>query len=187
MAALNPTTRVVRWLQALLDVTGWRRPALVPADIAADAALGLASAGMRSASTVELASAAGRPNVLLDVALRHIDDTAAPLAARISAVEALGTLGTARAHDVLARLSRRNDELARRARLVTERRRRGVLLSERELEVVRLASEGLTNRQIAERLTLSQHTIARHVANARAKLGAANRAEAAAKIEEMDV
>ena len=53
--------------------------------------------------------------------------------------------------------------------------------------MVRFASEGLTNQQIAERLSLSPHTIARHVANARAKLGAANRAEAAAKFEEMKV
>ena len=186
-AALNPTTRVVRWLSALLEATGWRRPSLVPADIAADAALGMASAGMRSAAIVEFASASGRPNVLLEVAMRHIEDTAAPLDARIAAVEALGTLGTARAHEVLARLGRRNDELARRARLVGERRRRGVVLSEREVEVVRLASEGLTNQLIAERLSLSPHTIARHLANARAKLGAANRAEAAAKLEEMQV
>jgi DNA-binding NarL/FixJ family response regulator len=92
-----------------------------------------------------------------------------------------------RAHDVLERLARRNDELGRRARLVGARRRPNVGLSERELEVVRLAAEGLTNRQIAERLSLSQHTIARHVANARAKLGAANRAEAAAKFEEMKI
>jgi DNA-binding NarL/FixJ family response regulator len=145
----------------------------------------MASAGLRSAAIVEFASAAGRPNVLLEVAMRHIDDTAAPLAARIASVEALGTLGTARAHEILARLGRHNDELARRARLVTERRRRGVVLSEREIEVVRFASEGQTNQQIAERLSLSRHTIARHVANARAKLGAANRAEAAAKFEEM--
>jgi DNA-binding NarL/FixJ family response regulator len=142
---------------------------------------------MRSAAIVEFASAAGRPNVLLEVAMRHIDDTSAPLAARIAAVEALGTLGTARAHEVLARLARHTDELARRARLVTDRRRRGVVLSERELDVVRHASEGLTNQQIAERLSLSPHTIARHLVNARAKLGAANRAEAAAKFEEMKV
>lgn len=187
MAALNPTSQVVRWLARLLETTGWRRPALVPAEIAADAALGLASAGARGEAIVEFASAAGRPNILLDVALRHVDDTTAALDARISAVEALGTLGTVRAHDVLERLARRNDELGRRARLVGARRRPNVGLSERELEVVRLAAEGLTNRQIAERLSLSQHTIARHVANARAKLGAANRAEAAAKFEEMNI
>ena len=186
LAALNPTPRIGRWLAVLLEVTGWRRPVLVPPEIAADAALGLASLGLRGGAIVELASAAGRPNILLDVALRHVDDTAAPLEARLAAVEALGTLGTTRAGEVLARLGRRNDELGRRARLVSERRRR-TGLSEREVEVLQLAGEGLTNREIAERLSLSQHTIARHLANARAKLGAANRTEAAVMLEELEV
>ena len=141
---------------------------------------------MRGEGVVELASAAGRPNILLDVALRHIDDTAATLKSRVAAVEALGTLGTSRAGEVLGRLARRNDELGRRARIVSERRRRtGV--TDREIEVVQLAGRGLTNREIADKLSLSQHTIARHVANARAKLGAANRTEAAVKLEELEV
>ena len=65
-------------------------------------------------------------------------------------------------------------------------RRRRTGLSEREVEVLQLAGTGLTNRDIAERLGLSQHTIARHLANARAKLGASNRTEAAMKLEELD-
>jgi DNA-binding CsgD family transcriptional regulator len=186
IAALNPSIRSARWLSALLETTGWRRLVLVPPEVAADAALGLASLGLRGQAIVELASAAGRPNVLLDVALRHVDDTAAPLLSRLAAVEALGTLGTSRAGEILARLARRNDELGRRARLVSQRRRR-TGLTEREVEVLRLAGAGGTNRDIAERLSLSQHTIARHLANARTKLGAANRTEAAAKLEELEV
>ena len=185
MAAHNPNAQVARWLALLLETTGWRRPVLVPAEVAADAALGAASLGVRSQSIVELASAAGRPNILLEVSVRHVDDTAAPLAARLAAVEALGTLGTTRADELLARLARRNDELGKRARLVSQRRRR-TGLSEREIEVLQLAGTGLTNREIAERLSLSQHTIARHLANARVKLGAANRTEAAVKLEELD-
>ncbi|TMC71857.1 MAG: hypothetical protein E6J13_06455 [Chloroflexi bacterium] len=184
-AALNPTRRIVRWLELLLRTSGWRRPVLVPAHIAGDAALGLASGGVRDHALIEFASSAGRPNILIEVANRHIDDTAAPLSSRLAAVEALGTLGTARATDILARLTRANDELGRRARLVSQRRRR-TGLSEREIEVVQLAAAGGTNRDIAERLSLSQHTIARHLANARAKLGAANRTEAAVKLEELD-
>jgi DNA-binding CsgD family transcriptional regulator len=184
-AAVNPTGKVVRWLEILLRTTGWRRPVLVPPHIAGDAALGLASSGVRDHALVEFASSAGRPNILLEVALRHLDDTAAPLPSRLAAVEALGTLGTSRAKDILARVSRRNDELGRRARIVSERRRR-TDLSEREIEVIQLAGTGLTNREIAERLSLSQHTIARHVTNARVKLGAANRTEAAMKLEELD-
>ena len=185
MAAHNPTPRVARWLTLLLETTGWRRPVLVPAEVAADAALGVASLGVRSQAIVELASAAGRPNILLEVSVRHVDDTAAPLLARLAAVEALGTLGTTRADELLARLARRNDDLGRRARLVSQRRRR-TGLSEREVEVLQFAGTGLTNREIAERLSLSQHTIARHLANARTKLGAANRTEAAVKLEELE-
>jgi len=185
MAAHNPNARVARWLAVLLETTGWRRPVLVPAEVAADAALGVASLGVRSQAIVELASAAGRPNILLEVSVRHVDDTAAPLPARLAAVEALGTLGTTRADELLARLARRNDDLGRRARLVSQRRRR-TGLSEREVEVLQLAGTGLTNREIAERLSLSQHTIARHLANARTKLGAANRTEAAVKLEELE-
>ena len=186
IAALNPSSSAARWLAVLLEMTGWRRLVLVPPEVAADAALGLASLGIRGQAIVELASTAGRPNVLLDVALRHVDDTAAPLGSRLAAAEALGTLGTSRAGEVLARLARRNDELGRRARIVSEKRRR-TGLTERELEVVQLAARGGTNRDIAERLSLSQHTIARHLANARAKLGAANRTEAAARLEELEV
>ena len=53
-------------------------------------------------------------------------------------------------------------------------------LSERELEVLRLVAEGLSNAQIAERLTLSGHTVHRHVANIRAKLEQPSRGAAAA-------
>ena len=185
MAAHNPTPRVARWLALLLEATGWRRPPLVPPEVAADAALGVASLGVRSQAVVELASAAGRPNILLEVAARHVDDTAAPLTARLAAVEALGTLGTTRADELLARFARRNDDLGRRARLVSQHRRR-TGLTEREVEVLQHAATGLTNREIAERLSLSQHTIARHLANARAKLGASNRTEAAVKLEELE-
>ena len=185
MAAHNPNARVARWLALLLETTGWRRPVLVTPEVAADAALGVASLGVRSQAIVELASAAGRPNVLLEVSVGHVDDTAAPLSARLAAVEALGTLGTTRADELLARLARRDDDLERRARLVSQRRRR-TGLSEREVEVLQLAGTGLTNREIAERLSLSQHTIARHLANARTKLGAANRTKAAVMLEERE-
>jgi pimeloyl-ACP methyl ester carboxylesterase/DNA-binding CsgD family transcriptional regulator len=53
-------------------------------------------------------------------------------------------------------------------------------LSRRELEVLRLVAEGLSDAEIAERLVLSRHTVHRHVANIRTKLGLASRAAAAA-------
>jgi DNA-binding NarL/FixJ family response regulator len=46
--------------------------------------------------------------------------------------------------------------------------------------VLGLVAEGLTNKQIAERLVLSPNTVIRHVANIFAKLDAGSRAAAVA-------
>jgi DNA-binding CsgD family transcriptional regulator len=53
-------------------------------------------------------------------------------------------------------------------------------LSARELEVLRHVAAGKTNREIAEELVVSEHTVARHVQNVRAKLGVSSRTAAAA-------
>ncbi|MET1042878.1 MAG: alpha/beta fold hydrolase [Microbacteriaceae bacterium] len=53
-------------------------------------------------------------------------------------------------------------------------------LTVREREVLTLVAQGLTDAQIADRLVLSAHTVHRHVANARTKLGVSTRAAAAA-------
>ena len=187
LVALDPQPVAVRWLHRLLETTGWRRPILVPPAVAADAALGLAAAGKRGVSIVEVAALGERANVTVEVAMRHIDDAEGPREARLAAVEALGKLGTTHSREILHRVSRRTDGIGTAARRIVTSRTAGTTLSERELEVLDLARHGLTNRDIGERLSLSPHTIARHVANARAKLGAANRAEAAAKFEEMKV
>jgi DNA-binding NarL/FixJ family response regulator len=47
------------------------------------------------------------------------------------------------------------------------------------LEVLDLVAQGLTNRDIAARLVLSEHTVNRHVANILRKLGLSSRAAAA--------
>jgi two-component system nitrate/nitrite response regulator NarL len=51
------------------------------------------------------------------------------------------------------------------------------LLSKREMEVVRSLAEGLTNREIAERLGLSQHTIKNYLFRVFDKLGVSSRVE----------
>jgi NarL family two-component system response regulator LiaR len=53
-------------------------------------------------------------------------------------------------------------------------------LTERQLQVLALIVEGLSNAQIAERLTISLPTARFHVSTILSKLGATNRAEAAA-------
>jgi DNA-binding CsgD family transcriptional regulator len=54
------------------------------------------------------------------------------------------------------------------------------VISQREAEVLRLVAEGLSNKEIAARLVLSEHTIHRHVANILVKLRLSSRAAAAA-------
>jgi DNA-binding CsgD family transcriptional regulator len=51
------------------------------------------------------------------------------------------------------------------------------LLSRREEEVVRCLAEGLSNREIARQLQLSEHTVKNHVFRIFEKLGLSNRVE----------
>lgn len=52
------------------------------------------------------------------------------------------------------------------------------ILTDREFEVLRLAAQGLSNRQIAERLVVSPRTVQAHMANIFAKLQVGSRTEA---------
>lgn len=54
-------------------------------------------------------------------------------------------------------------------------------LSPREMEVLLLAARGLSNRQIATSLNLSEATIKRHLSNCYAKMGISSRGEAVRK------
>ena len=58
-------------------------------------------------------------------------------------------------------------------------------LSERELEVLRLITAGLSNREIAEKLIISTGTAKTHVHNVCGKLGVRNRTEAATRAKEL--
>jgi len=55
---------------------------------------------------------------------------------------------------------------------------KGVLLTAREIEILELIELGLTNQQIASRLSVAVHTVKNHVHNLLGKLGVATRAEA---------
>ena len=52
-------------------------------------------------------------------------------------------------------------------------------LSEREREVLLLLAQGASNREIAERLVITEGTVKNHVSNLLAKLQAENRTQAA--------
>lgn len=54
-------------------------------------------------------------------------------------------------------------------------------LSRRELEVLRLVADGQSDAEIAATMVLSTHTVHRHIANIRTKLGVPSRAAAAAQ------
>jgi two-component system response regulator DesR len=78
------------------------------------------------------------------------------------------------------------DDLASAARMVAlgmtvfapDREHPGALLSERERQVLQLIAGGATNREIAERLFLSPHTIKDHTSTLYRKVKAKNRADA---------
>jgi DNA-binding NarL/FixJ family response regulator len=55
------------------------------------------------------------------------------------------------------------------------------LLSRREREVLALVAQGLSDQEIAQQLVVSYHTVHRHVANIRHKLGRGSRTAAVAE------
>jgi len=115
--------------------------------------------------------------------------------ARTELARSLGELGrreparreAAAALEVLERtgasaLSERAQEVL--VRLGGRGRNKGPL-TRRELEVLALIAEGMRDRDIAAALTLSEHTVHRHVSNMYAKLGCSTRAAAVAKAGEL--
>lgn len=50
-----------------------------------------------------------------------------------------------------------------------------ISLSTREIEIIELVAEGLTNQEIADRLTISKRTVDNHVSNVFTKTGSKNR------------
>lgn len=58
-------------------------------------------------------------------------------------------------------------------------------LSEREQEILRLLGQGLTNRQIADRLYLAEGTVKNYVSGILQKLGVQDRTQAALRAQEM--
>jgi DNA-binding NarL/FixJ family response regulator len=71
-------------------------------------------------------------------------------------------------------------EHVRKGQILSSEDRLAAQLSERELTILELIAEGLTNREIGERLYLSEKTVKHHVSDMLGKLGLSRRVEAAA-------
>lgn len=76
---------------------------------------------------------------------------------------------------------------AQEARALLQRRPTAAGLSSREVEILRLVASGRTNREIATELSLSAHTVVRHVHNIYTKVGVSSRAAATAFAFEHDL
>jgi DNA-binding CsgD family transcriptional regulator len=186
-------------LDALLEAEGW-----APPDGLAHRALAVAEAGRaRAAASVEAwASAVDAFERLNDpypaayarlrqaeAALLTVNDR--DLAGRLL-VQAWATAVTLRAAPLRGEI----EALARRARLElapeaapdARAPEAGPLgLTARETEVLRLLADGLTNREIAGRLFISQKTVAAHVAHIFEKLDVHTRVEAAGRAQRLGV
>jgi len=78
-----------------------------------------------------------------------------------------------------ARALRHFADLARRGKISLASEGELMLLSPRENDVLAMLADGLTDREIAQALTISPRTVETHVSNILHKLGVRNRAEAA--------
>ena len=97
------------------------------------------------------------------------------LAAR-SVFEALGAAPALKLADrFVARLGGRGGSVSRAG------------LTAREIEVLDLVAQGLSNREIAGRLVISEHTVHRHLANSYTRLGVSSRAAAVRLAAEHDL
>jgi DNA-binding NarL/FixJ family response regulator len=106
-------------------------------------------------------------------------DAAAPLREAHTTASALGAAPLSIAIEGLASRARIRLE-ADPGTAVQERSRTPTTLTARELEVLALVAAGHTNREIGDRLFISEKTASVHVTHAMDKLGALSRYEAAA-------
>jgi LuxR family maltose regulon positive regulatory protein len=146
-----------------------------------------------------LAAASGdheRARCLLEDAVDRFERSGAPFEAAGAGIElATSLIALGRAHDAAREASVCVDSLTALGAAAAARRARKVLeissgeggsatplrdVTRREREVLRWVAEGLTNRQIAERLVVSEHTVHRHITNILRKLDLPSRTAAAA-------
>ena len=142
-----------------------------------DPAGALASLRRASKAWDELAAPyeAARTRVLAGLACRALGDAEGAERELAAAYETFLRLGAA-------------PDATRAESLLADSREANVHgLTVRELEVLRLVARGLSNREIAARLVISEHTVARHLQNLFAKLDVSSRTAASAFAYEHDL
>jgi two-component system, NarL family, response regulator YdfI len=135
---------------------------VVASGLASDLSVVLLADGMTSGASAEALRAGIRAALPADISPGQL------IAALHAASGGLLVLHPSQVNDVLpagAAPSRRLDELAEP-------------LTRREVEVLQMLAAGLSNKEIAARLNISEHTVKFHVASILGKLGAATRTEA---------
>ena len=115
------------------------------------------------------------------IALAHGDHTA-----QLEALEVLETLGASAVAAKLRRALRDQGLPVPRGRS-RKTRDHAAGLTARQAEVLQLLAKGLSNTEIADRLFLSNSTVANHVGAILMKLDASNRDEAAATARDLDI
>ena len=151
----------------------------VAAELSLAAATAAASAGARVDAAVAR-TLAGR-------ALGAAGDRDGAIEQLNRARDELGAFGAVRYREAADReLRRLGETVRRRARGATPTGTGLKSLTERELEIARLTTDRLTNREIAKRLFLSEKTIETHMRNIFNKLGVSSRVEVARAVERAD-
>ncbi len=96
-------------------------------------------------------------------------------------LETLRNLTVNEVLETVRRLAPSPSQQGRHLRVISPPDERDALasLSERELQVVRLVAEGLSNKEISSRLTLSDKTVKNHISHILAKMGLTARTQVA--------
>ena len=92
-----------------------------------------------------------------------------------------------RAVETFSRLGAAHAEKIARETLPPPTRKSAGVLTRREREILELVGKGLSDKLIAERLTISEHTVHRHISNVLTKLNVPSRAAAAAQAARLGV
>ena len=176
--AARPYVDELEAIAAAVGTPPLRASASLAAGVVASASSEHESARRRLEDAIELFARGGAPfetahaRLELAVVLAAVGreaDAAREAAAALRRSDELGAAGQSeRARALLGRLGRTPDG------------RHDGPLTARQVEVLRLVADGLSDRQIADRLGLSEHTVHRHMQNTYARLRCRSRAAAVA-------